>query len=140
MPLRQAVDDDSHERLAHDVAHLGVQEACRRHGIHRSTWYRRAKRDAAPSRDATPARQKLTDEVRKIALEQPSWGCDRIAYYLSFSGILASSPTIQKLLIGMGLGRRSDRERAVATQCPAPEFVPDSDPSDPPRNGRSVAG
>jgi hypothetical protein len=107
-------DDDGRGKLAHDVAHLGVQEACRRHGIHRSTWYRRAKREATPVPDPSQDRQRLTEELRRLALEQPSWGCDRLAYYLSFSGIRASSPTIQKILIALGLGRRADRERAAS--------------------------
>jgi hypothetical protein len=119
MDARQS-DGDSLERLARDVARLGVQEACRLHGIHRSTWYRRSKRETRFSPLTSSARQQLMDEVRSIALDQPSWGCDRIAYYLSFSGIRASSPTIQKLLIGMGLGRRGDRERAANTGDTAP--------------------
>lgn len=125
MGVRQS-DAANRERLARDVAHLGVLEACRRHGIHRSTWYRRAKREVAPPPDMPPIRQKLTEEVRRIALEQPAWGCDRIAYYLSFSGLRASSPTIQKILIGLGLGRRTDRERAATSlmQAPPAELPP----------------
>lgn len=101
------------DALARDVARHGVQEACRLHGIHRSTWYRRSRKEREPGTRET-ARLSLTEEIRSLALEQPAWGCDRIAFYLSFSGVRTSSPTVQKILIGLGLGRKEDRIRAAS--------------------------
>lgn len=105
---------DPWEALACDVARLGVAAACRLHGIHRSTWYRKAQ--AARERQSLPGpAPELVAGVLAIALERPEWGCDRIAYFLRVSGIRSSSPTVQKILIAQSLGRRSQRlERARA--------------------------
>lgn len=110
MPLRH--DPALMEQVARDVEVLGVTEACRKHGIHRATWYRHTKGGTRGGPAERIDRDRLREAVRAVALESPAWGCDRIAYYLSFSGHLASSPTVQKLLLEMGLGRRSDRETA----------------------------
>lgn len=110
MPLRH--DPALMEQVAREVVLLGVTEACRKHGIHRASWYRYAKTSPPSVPKVREDRDRLRESVRAIALETPAWGCDRIAYYLSFSGVQASSPTVQKLLIEMGLGRRSAREDA----------------------------
>lgn len=110
MPLRH--DPNLMELVAKDVVILGVTEACRRHGIHRASWYRYAKNSSASAPKPPEERERLREAVRNVALESPSWGCDRISYFLSFSGFQASSPTVQKILMEMGLGRKSDREAA----------------------------
>lgn len=110
MPLRH--DSALMEQVARDIEILGVTEACRRHGIHRSSWYRHAKSSPSPLPGPVEDREHLKREIRAVAMESPAWGCDRIAYYLSFSGHRTSSPTVQKLLVEMGLGRRSQREAA----------------------------
>lgn len=120
MPLRH--DPTLMEQVARDVVVLGVTEACRKHGIHRASWYRHAKTSAPPSPRPNEDRELLRNAIRAIALESPSWGCDRISYYLSFSGHTASSPTVQKLLIEMGLGRRRDRQLAKAGLEPGPDL------------------
>jgi hypothetical protein len=112
MPLRH--DPTLMELVARDVAILGVTEACRKHGIHRASWYRHAKTSPPGAPRSGEERDLLKAAIRSIALESPSWGCDRIAYYLSFSGHTVSSPTVQKLLLQMGLGRKTDRQLARA--------------------------
>lgn len=112
MPLRH--DPALMEQVARDVVVLGVTEACRKHGIHRASWYRHAKSGGHQVRELQIDRKVLREAVRAVALETPAWGCDRIAYYLSFSGHQASSPTVQKLLLEMGLGRKADRLLARA--------------------------
>lgn len=107
MPLRH--DPLLMEQVAKDVVLLGVTQACRKHGIHRASWYRHAKSAPLASSRQGEDRGLLKEAVRTVALESPTWGCDRIAYYLSFSGHVASSPTVQKLLLEMGLGRKSQR-------------------------------
>lgn len=100
------------ELVAKDVVRLGVSEACRKHGIHRATWYRHAKDSPLAPPKVREDREGLKEAIRAVALESPTWGCDRISYYLSFSGHSASSPTVQKILLEMGLGRKSDRQAA----------------------------
>lgn len=108
-------DEQLWTRLQADVARMGVSEACKLHGVHRSTWYRRAN-GRNPATSGLHQDPNLVDAILGIALERPSWGCDRISYYLALSGIKASSPTIQKILIRNRLGKRLEREtRAAAT-------------------------
>jgi len=119
MPSRHP--DQKLALVAGDAQLLGVAEACRKHGIHRSTWYRhqvpRPEHGNVPSSSTI-----LADAVAKLALEHPEWGCDRIAFYLSFSDLRTSSPTVQKILIGLGLGRRADRLLAAArARTPSPD-------------------
>jgi hypothetical protein len=104
--------------IARDVAHLGVTEACRRHGIHRSTWYRWEAHPIAPT--SGPGRTDMAQAIERIALEHPTWGCDRIAYFLSFDHIKVSSPTVQKILIEGGLGRKEQRMEKARLLSRAP--------------------
>lgn len=106
-------DEQLWTRLQADVARMGVSEACKLHGVHRSTWYRRAD-GRNPTTSGMHQDPNLVDAILAIALERPSWGCDRISYYLALSGIKASSPTIQKILIAHGLGKRPERETRAA--------------------------
>lgn len=99
-------DPETMKRLARDIDRLGVQEACRRHGVHRSTWYRWVARGPT---EPDPRVGQLERAVLEICAERPAWGCDRIAYYLGVSGLQASSPTIQRILVRHGLGRKADR-------------------------------
>lgn len=96
--------------LAKDVERLGIAKACELHQIHRSTWYRRAGRTEAP-KASKGVPNALREAVLQLSRERPSWGCDRIAYYLSVSGTPISSPTVQKILVAQGLGRRHQRNR-----------------------------
>lgn len=105
-------------RLAADLAaSLGnVSEACRRAGVPRHAYYAWKKTQAGA--DAAHGQRKrhpqalapsLASEILALAKGNPEWGCDRIAYYLKLKGISVSSPTVQKLLIRNGLGRRCQR-------------------------------
>ena len=100
--------------LAQDLGN--VSEACRRLGIDRSEYYRERRRGArGPEGDRSPLAKPLELERKILALclENPEWGCDRIAYYLTLKGDSVSSPTVQKILIRHGLGRRAEREAAA---------------------------
>lgn len=108
-------DDGAWEAIERDVLRLGIDAACQRHGIHRSTWYRHEGRKSSTTSQPGDA-SVLRARIRVLALENPAWGCDRIAYYLSFEGVKRSSPTVQKILIELGLGRRSEREMAKREQ------------------------
>ena len=104
-------------RILSDIPALGVSEACRRHGVHRATWYRHAARmrphDCQCSAHATPE-----TEVLKLARSHPHWGCDRIAYCLEVCGMKISSPTVQRILLRHGLGKRREREAAALQSIP----------------------
>jgi len=95
---------------------MGIDEACRRHGVHRSTWYRWARESAAPA--TTDPKDGIRNRILAIAREHPTWGCDRIAFYLSFEGVAVSSPTVQKHLVALGLGKRCQRLAASAETAP----------------------
>lgn len=95
---------------------MGVDEACRRHSIHRATWYRWAREEATPG-TADP-KDGIGERILAITREHPAWGCDRIAFYLSFEGVKISSPTVQKHLLALGLGKRSQRMAAMGTSIP----------------------
>lgn len=107
-------DPETWHRLSMDVARLGVAQACRIHGIHRSTWYRRASAKTAPI-PMDDRREELLEAILRICRERPVWGCDRIAYFLGLEGVRVSSPTVQKILIAKGLGSRNSREEWART-------------------------
>lgn len=107
-------DEQLWTRLQADVARMGVSEACKLHGVHRSTWYRRANGGIPAAIGGMHQDPNLVDAILAIALERPPWGCDRISYYLALSGIKASSPTVQKILIHHRLGKRLEREARAA--------------------------
>ena len=56
---------------------------------------------------ATPP--ETVEKVLSLALENPSWGCNRLSDYLSLEGISLSSVTVQSLLQKNGLGSRYER-------------------------------
>lgn len=60
----------------------------------------------------------IRNRILSIAREHPTWGCDRIAFYLSFEGVAISSPTVQKHLLALGLGKRRQRLAASAEASP----------------------
>lgn len=105
------------KRLVELAERLGnVSEACRRMGLDRSEYYRQRRREARGIEgDRSPLAKPLELERRILALclENPEWGCDRLAYYLVLKGESVSSPTVQKILIRHRLGRRAEREAAA---------------------------
>lgn len=101
-----------YDRIVQDIPELGVSEACRRHGVHRATWYRHAAR-MQPHDCQCGAHGDPETEILKLAASHPHWGCDRIAYCLEVCGLRISSPTVQRILIRHGLGKRKEREAAA---------------------------
>lgn len=110
-------DEETKTRVLRDVEALGIEEGCRRNGIHRATWYRWSK-NASPPLAGARRSDEIRGRIAALAKEHPRWGCDRIAFFLSFEGVRISSPTVQKHLLALGLGRRSDR---VAAQTQPPQ-------------------
>jgi len=100
------------ERILAEIPSAGVSKACRRHGVHRATWYRHAAR-MQPHDCQCGAHADPETEILKLARSHPHWGCDRISYCLEVCGIRISSPTVQRILIRHGLGKRSEREAAA---------------------------
>jgi hypothetical protein len=103
-------------RLLDLAAELGnVSEACRRLGIDRAAYYRIMKVTGGgdPSgeipRRSNSVPMEAEDRILRLCLENPEWGCDRIACYLGLKGCAVSSPTVQKVLIRNGLGRKAQR-------------------------------
>lgn len=100
------------DMVSRDLRELGVSGACRRHGLHRSTWYRHA--SPSPAHECRcDSHRDAEIEILELARSHPNWGCDRIAYCLQVCGIRLSSPTVQRILIRHGLGRRKEREAAA---------------------------
>lgn len=102
-------DDRFWVHLQADVERLGVRAACSLHGVHHSAWYRHLRR---PSRAVVETGGRDT-AILALSRERPAWGCDRIAYFLKLEGIPVSSPTVQKVLLSAGLGRRRQREGSI---------------------------
>jgi hypothetical protein len=108
--------NEAARRLLALAAELGnVSEACRRLGVDRTAYYRILKVTGGgdPSRDiprrSNAVPQEVEDWILRLCLDNPEWGCDRIAYYLGLKGRAVSSPTVQKVLIRNGLGRKAQR-------------------------------
>lgn len=113
--------DEAARRLLALAAELGnISEACRRLGVDRTTYYRlqkdrllNAAGDGNPAPDIPRRSNSLSmeaeDWILRLCLDYPEWGCDRIACYLGLKGCAVSSPTVQKVLIRHGLGRKAQR-------------------------------
>jgi hypothetical protein len=98
---------------AHARAAGSVAAACRSLGISRSAYYRlRASSGAAEPRPAVPKSVEHRERILHLALENPEWGCVRIAYFLELQGIRISSPTVQKILKAENLGKARQRHAA----------------------------
>lgn len=103
-------------RLLAMAAELGnVSEACRRLGVDRTAYYRIMKVTGGGDppgevpRRSNSVPHEVEDWILRLCMEYPEWGCDRIAYYLGLNGRAVSSPTVQKVLIRNGLGRKAQR-------------------------------
>lgn len=108
--------------LAELAESLGnICEACRRKGHSRHFYYSGMRKwgepAAGPDGEGGKPRKRhphavppdLEKEILSLVRERPDWGCDRIAYYLKLEGRRVSSPTVQKILVRHGLGKRSQR-------------------------------
>ncbi len=102
-----------------------VSEACRRRGMDRASFYEWKRRfqthgleglkDLPPIAKTHP--QAVAAEVQErivaLALEHPSYGCNKIEKLNSLEGPYISNVTIQKILIEHGLGSRYERWLAL---------------------------
>lgn len=109
-----------------------VSAACKQAGMDRNSFYEWKRRfqthgleglkDLPPVHKSHPFSTPPEVEARilALALENPTWGCVRLADFLRLQGVGTSSPTVQKILIKHGLGSRYERllrlEERMATQ------------------------
>jgi len=108
-----------------------VAEVCRRAGITRQTYYLWKRRyvtsgllglEDRPRRPSPGRPRRITSGLAQILLEhvkkRPKEGCVPLSQRLAATGIGISSPTIQKALIGWGLGSQKSRTAWVAAGSP----------------------
>jgi len=108
-----------------------VAEVCRRAGITRQTYYLWKRRyvtsgliglEDRPRRPSPGRPRRITSGLAQILLEhvkkRPKEGCVPLSKRLAATGIGISSPTIQKALIGWGLGSQKSRTAWVAAGSP----------------------
>jgi len=102
-----------------------VTEACRRRGMDRTSFYEWKRRfqthgleglkDLPPIHKSHPqaVKPEVQERILALALEHPSYGCNKIEKLLSLEGPYVSNVTIQKILIDHDLGSRYQRWLAV---------------------------
>lgn len=102
-----------------------VTEACRRKGLSRNQFYEYKRRfqthgleglkDLPPIAKHHPftTPPDVMDRIEAIALENPSYGCNRLEALLAREGIRVSYVTIQKILNDKHLGSRYERWLAL---------------------------
>ncbi len=102
-----------------------VSEACKLRGMDRTSFYEWKRRfqthgleglkDLPPIHKSHPqaVKPEIAKRIVELALEHPSYGCNKIEKLLSFEGPYVSNVTIQKILIDQGLGSRYDRWLAL---------------------------
>ncbi len=108
------------------AAKLGnVSEACRRRGMDRASFYEWKRRfqthgldglkDLPPIAKTHPQAiaAEIEERIVALALEHPSYGCNKLEKLLSLEGPYVSNVTIQKILIEHDLGSRYDRWLAL---------------------------
>lgn len=119
-------------RILQEVEAVGsVAEVCRHAGITRQTYYLWKRRYVTSGllgledrpRPPSPGRpRRITSGLAQILLEhvkkRPKEGCAPLSKRLAATGIGISSPTIQKALIGWGLGSQKSRTAWVAAGSP----------------------
>ncbi len=126
-----------------------VAEACRRRGMDRTSFYEWKRRfqthgfeglkDLPPIHKSHPQTTppEVVEKIKALALEHPSWGCNRLEALLRLEGIGVSSVTIQKILNDAGLGTRYDRwlaleaknaEKAIALSAEQAAFLEKMNP------------
>lgn len=119
VPAADKKDWEALKRLAETLGN--VSEACRKAGVSRHAYYEWRKKAGLESNSETEETsrllkrhphsipQALVREIVELAMENPDWGCDRIAYYLKLHRKKVSSPTVQKILIRNRIGRKFQR-------------------------------
>jgi transposase InsO family protein len=98
-----------------------VSEACRRSGMDRTSFYAYKERfqqlgleglkDLPPIHKSHPqtTAPEVVEQVLKLSLARPSWGCCKLSDHLKLEGIHVSSPTIQGILAKHGMASRYER-------------------------------
>lgn len=88
-----------------------ISEACRTYGMNRSSFYEWKKRydqfgikglkdlPSTPKNNPRTTPQEIVVDIVEISLNNPSWGCIRIAEQMKLKNIMISPPTVQKILI-----------------------------------------
>lgn len=116
-----------------------VTEACRQHGISRTSFYEYKRRfdehgleglkDLPPIVKNHPFTTSAEHEARvvELSLEHPARGCNFLSDLLRKEGIVISYPTIQKLLNKNGLGKRYDRWLRLEQMAAEAHLVPNAD-------------
>ena len=129
----RVTENDAGEKLARQ--HLSVlelaqalgsvSEACRRHGMDRTSFYEWKRRFqthglaglknlppiARSHPQTTPA--ETVARIRALALQHPAYGCNRLEALLALEGRRVSAITVQKILNNQGLGTRHERWLAL---------------------------
>lgn len=113
-----------------------VTEACRQHGISRTSFYEYKRRfeehgltglkDLPPIAKHHPFTTSAEYEARVVALSllNPSRGCNFLADQLRREGIVLSYPTVQAILNRNGIGKRYDRWLELERQAAEEHLVP----------------
>jgi transposase InsO family protein len=98
-----------------------VSKACKQAGMDRTSFYEWKRRfqthgiaglkDLPPVAKSHPQTtpQEIVDRVLALALENPTWGCNRISDRLALEGVSLSSVTVQGILTKNGMGSRYER-------------------------------
>lgn len=98
-----------------------VSEACRRRGMDRTTFYEYKRRfqthgleglkDLPPIPHSHPQTtpSEIVDQIIKLSLNHPAWGCGKISDMLKLEGISVSAPTVQNILTQHGMRTMYDR-------------------------------
>jgi transposase InsO family protein len=98
-----------------------VAEACRRSGMDRTSFYEYKRRfqtyglaglkDLPPIAKSHPqtTSPEVVNRIVGLALEHPTWGCNRISDHLALDSVQVSAPTVQSILNKQGLGSRYER-------------------------------
>lgn len=125
---RDAVSKVAQQRLSvlELARELGnVAEACRQRGMDRTSFYEWKRRfqtqgfeglkDLPPIHKSHPQTTppETVEKIRALALDHPSFGCNRYEAMLALEGIRVSAITIQKILNDSSLGTRYDRWLAL---------------------------
>lgn len=126
---RDAVSKVAQQRLSvlELARELGnVAEACRQRGMDRTSFYEWKRRfqtqgfeglkDLPPIHKSHPQTTppETVEKIRALALEHPSFGCNRYEATLALEGIRVSAITIQKILNGRQRGATGSSPLATA--------------------------